>query len=73
MRAQVITALERLFGDRGVNIADLSDSADLSEQLEWDSMDIVDMSMEFEHRLNTKLPEVVGEINTIARLVAFLQ
>ena len=72
MRAKVVEALERLFGDRGVNITDLTDEADLSESLEWDSMDIVDLGMEFERRLGVTLPEEVGEINTIARLVGFL-
>ncbi|MFT5683958.1 MAG: acyl carrier protein, partial [Myxococcota bacterium] len=40
MRAKVVEALVRLFGDRDVDISTLTDDADLSEQLEWDSMDI---------------------------------
>jgi len=72
MRARVVAALERLFGDRGVDIDALKDDDDLSEHLEWDSMDIVDLGMEFERRLEAKLPEEVDAINTISRLVGFL-
>ncbi|MDG1479114.1 MAG: acyl carrier protein [Myxococcota bacterium] len=72
MRARVVAALERLFGDRGVDIGALKDDDDLSEHLEWDSMDIVDLGMEFERRLDAKLPEEVDAINTISRLVGFL-
>ena len=72
MRVRVVEALSRLFGDRGVDINTLADDADLSERLEWDSMDIVDLGMEFERRLGVMLPEEAGEINTISRLVGFL-
>ena len=72
MRTKVVEALLRLFGDRGVDIGALDDDADLGEQLEWDSMDLVDLGMEFERRLGVKLPEEIGEVNTIARLVGFL-
>ena len=73
MRAKVVEALTRLFGDRGVDIGTLADDDALQERLEWDSMDIVDLGMEFERRLGVTLPEEVGEINTIARLVSFLR
>ena len=73
MRAKVVEALTRLFGDRGVDISTLADDDALHERLEWDSMDIVDLGMEFESRLGVTLPEEVGEINTIARLVSFLR
>ena len=73
MRAKVVEALTRLFGDRGVDISVLEDDADLQERLEWDSMDIVDLGMEFERRLGVTLPEEADEINTIARLVGFLR
>ena len=73
MRAKVVEALTRLFGDRGVDIRTLADDDALHERLEWDSMDIVDLGMEFERRLGVTLPEEVGEINTIARLVSFLR
>jgi len=73
MRAKVVEALTRLFGDRGVDISTLADDEALQERLEWDSMDIVDLGMEFERRLGVTLPEEVGEINTISRLVSFLR
>jgi acyl carrier protein len=73
MRAQVVEALVRLFGDRDVDIDALADDADLSEHLEWDSMDVVDLGMEFERRLGVALPEEVSAINTISRLVGLLQ
>ena len=72
MRSRVVEALDRLFGDRGVDIGGLADDADLGEHLEWDSMDVVDLGMEFERRLGVTIPEEIGEINTISRLVGFL-
>ena len=72
MREAVIASLTRLFEDRGVDIAALEDDEDLAERLGWDSMDIVDLGMEFERRHGATLPRVVEEINTIARLCAHL-
>lgn len=71
MREHVITSLKRLFGDRGVDIDSLSDDEDLIERLEWDSMDAVDMGMEFERQHDVVLPREAEAFNTIAKLVAF--
>ena len=72
MRELVIASLVRLFEDRGVDIAALGDDEDLAARLGWDSMDIVDLGMEFERRHDTPLPREVAEINTITRLCQHL-
>ncbi len=69
MRGQIVAVLERLFSDRGVDIAALSDAVDLSEALEWDSMDVVDLGMELERCLGVSIPEEVERINSIAKLM----
>ena len=72
MRERVIEALVRLFTDREVNIAALPDDADLGLHLHWDSMDIVDLGLEFQHRLGVRLPDELTELYTISRLVHLL-
>lgn len=72
MRDKVIASLESLFGDRDVDIAALGDGDRLDELLEWDSMDVVDLGMEFKRRHGVKLPEDLEQIATVGRLVGLL-
>jgi len=72
MRTHVTTSLKRLFGDRGVEIDALGDDDDLVEALEWDSMDVVDLGMEFERQHDVELPKEAASFDTIRKLVAFL-
>jgi acyl carrier protein len=72
VRDKVIASLESLFGDRDVDIAALGDGDRLDELLEWDSMDVVDLGMEFKRRHGVKLPEDLEQIATVGRLVGLL-
>lgn len=69
---KVRAALERLFGDRGVVIAELTPEESLTDVLDWDSMDVVDLGLEFRRSLGVTLPEEADAIDTIARLVALV-
>lgn len=71
MRESVVASLKRLFGDRGVNIDALNDETDLIEALDWDSMDAVDLGMEFERAHNVVLPQQAEQFNTISKLLGF--
>lgn len=70
--SEVMRSLERLFGDRGVELSELSAAQRLPEVLDWDSMDVVDLGMEFKRRLGVELPEDVEQIDSIAKLVALV-
>jgi acyl carrier protein len=72
VRDKVIASLESLFGDRDVDIAALGDGDRLDELLEWDSMDVVDLGMEFKRRHGVNLPEDLEQIATVGRLVGLL-
>lgn len=71
-RDLVVRSLERVFGDRGVDIGALHDGDSLSRALEWDSMDVVDLGLEFKRRHQVKLPEELAAVDSIGRLVALL-
>lgn len=71
-RARVLESLNRLFGDRGVPLETLGDDDNLAQRLEWDSMDVVDLSLEFRRRLGAPIPEDLDQINTIARLTQWV-
>jgi acyl carrier protein len=72
MREHVIASLKRLFGDRGVDIDSITDdSEDLIDRLEWDSMDAVDMGLEFERRHDVVLPREARDFNTINKILSF--
>mgnify|MGYP002631949495 CR=1 FL=1 len=73
MRDKVLASLERVFGDREVELATLSDEDRLDQLLEWDSMDVVDLGMEFKRRHGVKLPEDLEQVNSIGKLAALLR
>jgi acyl carrier protein len=64
--------LGRLFLDRDVDLAALSDDANLGECLQWDSLDRVDLGLEFQHSLGVRLPDDREQVYTIAYLVGLL-
>ncbi|MCB9741069.1 MAG: acyl carrier protein [Alphaproteobacteria bacterium] len=70
--SEVLRSLERLFGDRGVKLSELAAGQSLAEALDWDSMDVVDLGMEFKRSLGVELPEDVEQIDSIAKLVALV-
>ncbi|MCB9745668.1 MAG: acyl carrier protein [Alphaproteobacteria bacterium] len=70
---EVRASLERLFGDRGVDLAEVEPGQRLPELLDWDSMDVVDLGMEFKRRLGVELPEDVEQIDTITKLTALVE
>jgi acyl carrier protein len=74
LRATVLEILAELFGDRdGVDVAGLTDASDLAEALDMDSMDVVDLAMELENRLNAEIEGKPSEIKTLAALLAAVE
>ena len=74
VRAVVIEILEQLFGDReGVDVAALTDRSDLAEALDLDSMDVVDLAMELETRLDAEIEGKPSEIRTLPALLAAIE
>lgn len=67
----MLHALERLFGDRGVDLAALRAEDCLADALDWDSMDVVDLGMELRRHHGVEIPEDIDQIDTIAKLRAF--
>ena len=57
MRSELMNLLVEMFSDRGVEVRELSDEADLSESMDWDSMDYVDFLMEVRERHGLNLPD----------------
>lgn len=72
-RERVLDSLERLFADRDVEVRGLDDGQSLSEALDWDSMDIVDLGMEFKRRHGLELPEGLESVDSLALLVKLLE
>lgn len=74
VRGVVLEILEQLFGDRdGVDLAVLTDGSDLQEALDLDSMDVVDLAMELETRLDAEIEGKPSEIRTLAALLSAIE
>jgi len=71
VRAVVLEILGELFGDRdGVDVGAIADDGDLQQALDLDSMDVVDIAMELENRLDVEIEGKPSEIRTLTALLA---
>ena len=69
-RAVVLKVLAELFGERsGVDIAALRDETLLEDALDLDSMDVVDLAMELERRLDVGIEGKPSDVTTLGRLM----
>jgi acyl carrier protein len=69
-RDVVLGILQELFGDRdGVEVPALTDETSLEEALDLDSMDVVDIAMELENRLDVEIEGKPSEIRTLGALM----
>ena len=74
IRATTLQILDELFGDRdGVDVTALTDASDLAEALDLDSMDVVDLAMELENRLDAEIEGKPSEIRTLSALLAAIE
>jgi len=74
VREVVLEILEQLFGDReGVDVASLTDDSQLEQALDLDSMDVVDLAMELETRLDAEIEGKPSEIRTLSALLAAIE
>ncbi len=70
-RAVVLQILHELFADRcSQTIADMDDAAELQPTLDLDSMDVVDIAMELENRLDVEIEGKPSEIRTLGALLS---
>ena len=74
VRSVILEILEQLFGDRdGVDVAAITDTSDLQEAFDLDSMDVVDLAMEIETRLDAEIEGKPSEIRTLPALLAAVE
>jgi acyl carrier protein len=58
----------------GIEMAELTDSADFKDDLEIDSLDLIELRMEIEKRFSISMPEEVAEkLNTVGALIEFVK
>ncbi len=70
VRSIVLSIFEDLFGDRPeADLAAVTDDADLQAVLDLDSMDVVDIAMELENRLDVAIEGKPSEIRTLRALL----
>lgn len=74
VRSVVLAIFVELFGDReGVDVSTLTDGSDLAKALDLDSMDVVDLAMELETRLDAEIEGKPSEIRTLAALLSAIE
>ena len=58
----------------GIEIAKLQESADFKNDLDVDSLDLIELRMEIEKRFSVNIPEETAEkLNTVGNLIEFVK
>jgi acyl carrier protein len=58
----------------GIEIAELQDTADFKDDLDVDSLDLIDLRLEIEKRFSVSIPEETAEkLTTVGSLIKFVQ
>jgi acyl carrier protein len=58
----------------GIEIAELRDTADFKDDLDVDSLDLIDLRLEIEKRFSVSIPEETAEkLTTVGALIEFVQ
>jgi acyl carrier protein len=58
----------------GIEMAELTDSANFKDDLDVDSLDLIELRMEIEKRFSVNMPEEVAEnLKTVGSLIEFVR
>ncbi len=58
----------------GIEVAELTETANFKDDLDVDSLDLIELRMEIEKRFSVSMPEEVAEkLNTVGSLIEFVK